>query len=104
MEQNTAVKAKIFKALADEKRLAILEFLKSGEKCACNIMDHMEIGQSAVSYHMKILCDSNIVESWQVGKWTHYQISKAGSRDTIEMLAELTNVNEDIDMSCACNK
>ncbi len=44
---------KIFKALCDEKRLNILNHLKSGEKCACVLIDCMNIGQSALSYHMK---------------------------------------------------
>ena len=50
--------AKIFKALCDTKRLTILDYLKSGEKCACVLIENMNIGQSAFSYHMKILCDS----------------------------------------------
>ena len=71
--------AKIFKALCDEKRLAIINHLKSGEKCACVLIQAMNIGQSALSYHMKILCDSGIVTSRQDGKWTHYSLSQAGS-------------------------
>ena len=47
--------AKIFKALCDTKRLTILDYLKSGEKCACVLIENMNIGQSALSYHMKIL-------------------------------------------------
>ena len=54
---------KIFKALCDEKRLAILNHLKSGEKCACVLIKYMNIGQSALSYHMKILCESGLVVS-----------------------------------------
>ena len=68
--------AKIFKALSDTKRLTILEYLKSGEKCACVLIENMNIGQSALSYHMKILCDSGIVTARQDGKWTHYSLSK----------------------------
>ncbi len=82
--------AKIFKALCDEKRLSILSLLKSGEKCACALIDEMEIGQSALSYHMKILCDSGIVESRQDGKWTHYRLSKSGSDFALKRLLELT--------------
>ena len=68
----------IFKALCDEKRLSILELLKGGEKCACVLMEELNIAQSALSYHMKILCESGIVTSRQEGKWTHYTISKSG--------------------------
>ena len=52
---------KIFKALCDTKRLMILDYLKSGEKCACVLIENMNIGQSALSYHMKILCDLSLI-------------------------------------------
>ncbi len=82
---------KIFKALSDEKRLNILNLLKEGEKCACVLIEYMNIGQSALSYHMKILCDSGIVESRQEGKWTHYRLSKSGSEYAAKRLLELTS-------------
>ena len=50
--------AKVFKALCDPKRLSILEQLRSGEKCACVLQEPLDLTQSGLSYHMKILCDS----------------------------------------------
>lgn len=82
--------AKIFKALCDEKRLVILDQLKCGEKCACVLMDNMDIGQSALSYHMKILCGSGFVIARQDGKWTYYSLSKDGSEYASMRLMELT--------------
>ena len=82
--------AKVFKALCDPKRLAILEQLRSGEKCACVLQEPMDLTQSGLSYHMKILCESGIVESRQEGKWTHYQLSEAGSQHALELLKQLT--------------
>ena len=58
MESNYQAQAKVFKALCDPKRLAILEQLRSGEKCACVLLEPMDLTQSGLSYHMKILCDS----------------------------------------------
>ena len=81
----------IFKALCDEKRLSILELLKGGEKCACVLMEELNIAQSALSYHMKILCESGIVTSRQEGKWTHHTISKSGREYAIKRLTELTS-------------
>ena len=81
----------MFKALCDEKRLSILELLKGGEKCACVLMEELNIAQSALSYHMKILCESGIVTSRQEGKWTHYTISKSGREYAIKRLTELTS-------------
>lgn len=85
--------AKIFKAFCDEKRLKILDLLRSGEKCACVLTDTLNIGQSALSYHMKILVESGIVESRQEGKWTHYKISETGSTRALNLLKTLTTPN-----------
>lgn len=87
-------RAKIFKALCDERRQRILELLHGGEKCACVLIDEMGMPQSSLSYHMKILCDSGIVTSREEGKWTHYTISKQGSEKAIELLKEITAVTE----------
>lgn len=93
MENTHEKNARIFKAFCDEKRLAILELLRSGEKCACVLIDQMEIGQSSLSYHMKILCESGVVDSRQEGKWTHYRLSESGSKYAAELLVQLTTPN-----------
>ena len=56
MDKEYTNDARVFKALCDEKRLAILALLRSGEKCVCDLSEQMKIGQSSLSYHMKILC------------------------------------------------
>ena len=68
--------AVIFKAFCDENRIRILQLLQDGEKCACKLLEEMNITQPTLSHHMKILCDSGIVEGRKEGKWTHYSISK----------------------------
>lgn len=87
--------AKVFKALCDPKRLAILEQLRSGEKCACALQEPMDLTQSGLSYHMKILCDSGLVVSRQEGKWTHYRLSEAGRDAAVKLLLALTTPNTD---------
>ena len=85
-EQN----AKVFKAFCDERRLRILELLQSGEKCTCVLIEEMALPQSSLSYHMKVLCESGVVEGRQDGKWTHYRISEKGSQAALALLKELT--------------
>ncbi|HCA72318.1 MAG TPA: transcriptional regulator [Ruminococcaceae bacterium] len=70
---------KCFKVFCDEKQLKRLELLCGGEKCACVLLEQLDLGQSGLSYHLKILVESGIVESRQEGKWTHYKISRKGS-------------------------
>jgi ArsR family transcriptional regulator len=76
MDATYEEQAKVFKAFCDEKRLRILELLRGGEKCACILVEQLDMAQSSLSYHMKILCESGIVDSRQGGKWTHYKISE----------------------------
>ena len=92
--------AKVFKALCDPKRLAILEQLRSGEKCACVLQEPMELTQSGLSSHMKILCDSGLVESRQDGKWTHYKLSRSGRDRVVSLLMQITTPDADQAASC----
>ena len=82
--------AKVFKAFCDEKRLAILELLRGGELCACKIQERLLIGQSTLSHHMKILCESGIVIGRREGKWIHYSINFKGSEYAAKLLLQLT--------------
>ena len=76
----------IFKAFCDENRLRILELLKDGERCACHLLEEMQITQPTLSHHMKILCDAGIVIGRKEGKWMHYSISEAGMKKAKEYL------------------
>lgn len=90
---NYGEQAKVFKAFCDEKRLSILAELKSGEKCACVLIENLDIAQSKLSYHMKILCESGVVESRQEGKWTHYSLSRDGGSYAQELLSNIMTPN-----------
>lgn len=71
--------AQIFKAFGDENRLRILELLGTGEKCACKLLEDLQISQSTLSHHMKLLCDAGVVQSRKEGKWVHYSIDPEGA-------------------------
>ena len=70
--------AVIFKAFCDENRIRIIKSLRSGEKCACRLLEEIEVTQPTLSHHMKILCEAGIVVGRKEGKWTHYSISEIG--------------------------
>lgn len=84
--------AKIFKALSDERRIEILKLLTTGEKCACSLLEELQISQPTLSHHMRILCDAGIVIPRKEGKWTHYRIDNDGSKTAIQALQKLTEV------------
>ena len=86
--------AKVFKAFCDENRLMILELLKTGEKCACKLLEDLNISQSTLSHHMRILCESGVVYARKEGKWTHYSISGEGAVYARELLDQITKLQE----------
>ena len=92
MEVNFEISTRIFKAFCDEKRLNILKLLQSGEKCACSLLEELDIGQSTLSHHMRILCDSGVVTSRKEGKWSYYSINEQGVKKAKMLLDEFTKV------------
>lgn len=85
--------AKIFKAFGDENRLRILELLRSGEKCACKLLEDLQITQSTLSHHMKLLCDAGVVQGRKDGKWVYYSIDLEGADRAVALLKQQLNLD-----------
>ena len=81
--------ASMFKAFCDENRLQILELLRDGERCACSILDEMQITQPTLSHHMKILVDCELVNDRKEGKWHHYSLNKKVIREVSSFIEAL---------------
>jgi ArsR family transcriptional regulator len=60
-DRQIRLKARVFNALSDPTRLEILEFIRTGEKCVCEIIPFVGLLQPVVSRHLKILKDVGIV-------------------------------------------
>lgn len=90
LTKNIEKSCKGFKALGDETRIQILLVLKDGEKCACKLLESLEICQSTLSHHMKILGEADLVQGRKEGKWTHYSLKPEGWRSTIATLKTLS--------------
>lgn len=96
--------ATMFKALGDENRIQILRLLSSGERCACKLLEEMNITQPTLSHHMKILCDSGIVNGRKEGKWMHYSISKEGAKQIEEQFQKLAGGSKFTEKKSCCQK
>jgi ArsR family transcriptional regulator len=64
--------ARIFHALSDETRIGLVERLRTGEQCVCNLMDHLGAAQSRLSFHLKVLKDAGLVDCRKEGRWAYY--------------------------------
>ena len=66
--------ALLFHALSDETRLAIVERLRGGERCVCDLTDLLDAAQSRLSFHLKVLKEAGLVIDRREGRWVHYAL------------------------------
>ena len=92
----------IFKALADETRLKIVEMLCKGELCACKILESFNITQPTLSYHMKTLCDSGIVDGRRDGAWMRYTLNRKNF-ETVKSLFDDFSSSLDSEQRKSCD-
>ncbi len=87
----TRFKAKIFNALSDPIRLEILDFLRDGEKCVCEITPHLNLVQPLVSRHLRILKNAGLIKRRKESTWHFYSLTDQRIVDFIDKLTpELT--------------
>jgi len=80
---------KYLKAISDENRLAILNLLKQGPLCVCEIFPALNIPQNLTSHHLKALRDSKLVESKRKGTKIIYSRSKTNIERYQKLLAKI---------------
>ncbi len=78
--------ARWFHALADETRLRIIELLGEGEQCVCDLTDALQCAQSRLSFHLKTLKDSGLVEDRKEGRWIYYSLNPERVEEMKEFL------------------
>src|SRR4051812_10048269 len=66
--------ARLFQALSDETRLAVLEMLRGGERCVCELQDELRAAQSRLSFHLKVLKEAGLVQDRKEGRWSYYAL------------------------------
>ena len=77
----------LFHALSDETRLEIIELLRKGERCVCELTDTLDAAQSRLSFHLRVLKDSGLVRDRKDGRWVHYELVPEAFEE-IETLVE----------------
>ena len=89
MVLNTERTLRVFKAFDDVNRIKIINLLLKEKMCGCRILEELDVSQPTLSHHMKILCESGIVNSHRNGKWTMYSLSQEGIENARNLLASL---------------
>ena len=83
-DKQIRLKAKIFYAFSDPTRLEILEFLRAGEKCVCEIIPRVGLIQPVVSRHLKILKDCGLARDRKDGTRRLYSITESSIFEIID--------------------
>jgi ArsR family transcriptional regulator len=97
------LKADILMALAHPNRIRILEHLRKGVMCNCDLAPALELEQSNLSRHLKILVQAGILKSWKEGLRVNFKvaddcifkvldIAEAIARQEVEKKAEALEV------------
>ena len=74
VENQYRFKSTVFNALSDPIRIEIVDYLRDGEKCVCEIVPHLNLIQPLVSRHLKILKDAGVVKFRKDGTKRMYAI------------------------------
>ena len=82
--------ARLFHALSDETRLAVLEMLGDGERCVCDLQEALDAAQSRLSFHLKVLKEAGLVTDRKEGRWSYYTLAPEAfgeAHDVVRTLA-----------------
>ncbi|MEP7343950.1 MAG: metalloregulator ArsR/SmtB family transcription factor [Gemmatimonadaceae bacterium] len=78
-----------FRALSDQNRLKIIDLLRDGERCVCELTDALDVGQSLLSFHLKTLKEAGLVTDRRDGRWAYYALNEEAFQQLEEFVGEL---------------
>ena len=80
---------RLFHALSDGTRLSIIQRLRLGERCVCDLTDALDAAQSRLSFHLKVLKDADLVTDRRDGRWMYYTLNPETLNEVAELIDRL---------------
>ena len=77
------------KALADPIRLEVIHSLAQGERCVCDLTSALDLSQSRLSFHLRVLREAGLLTDRQSGRWTFYRLQPQAIAELEQWLAGL---------------
>lgn len=102
VRSDAARAVRLFHALSDPTRLSILERLRLGDRCVCDMTDAMETGQSRLSFHLKVLKDAGLVTDRREGRWMYYALNQDTLAEAGEMIEALASAPSAAERKSGC--
>lgn len=97
--------ARLFHALSDDTRLAVLQMLRGGERCVCELQDALDAAQSRLSFHLKVLKEAGLVRDRKEGRWSYYALvpeTLGAAHDVVRALATEKRARSGLKVFGAC--
>ncbi|MGM9953799.1 MAG: ArsR/SmtB family transcription factor [Intestinibaculum porci] len=100
MEKIYTDTAKMLKAIAEPKRLKIVDMLSCGELCACKILEAFHVTQPTLSHDMKLLVEAGLVKDRRSGKNIYYSLNEEAIVELQEILSQIFQMQD----HCICQQ
>jgi ArsR family transcriptional regulator len=62
------------RSLAEPIRLQVVQALQHGERCVCDLTSDLDLAQSKLSFHLKVLKEAGLIRARQEGRWIYYRL------------------------------
>ncbi len=86
---NVEQSRQLLKALAYPIRLDVIYALVQGERCVCDLTSDLNLSQSKLSFHLRVLREAGLLADRQIGRWIYYHLQPDALAALEAWLAEL---------------
>ena len=93
---------RLFHALSDTTRLSILQRLRFGERCVCDLTDALDAAQSRLSFHLKVLKYAGLVSDRRDGRWMYYTLNPETLTEAADLLETLSSAPSAAERKTGC--
>ncbi len=76
----------LFHALSDETRLVVLDMLRDGERCVCDLQGALDSAQSRLSFHLRVLREAGLVNDRKEGRWSYYRLNQQALEEVHDLV------------------
>jgi len=93
---------RLFHALSDGTRLSIIQRLRFGERCVCDMTDALDAAQSRLSFHLKVLKEAGLVTDRREGRWMYYTVNPETLGEVAELIDGLASAPSAAERKSGC--
>ena len=102
IKPDTERAVRLFHALSDGTRLSILQRLRFGERCVCDMTDALDAAQSRLSFHLKVLKEAGLVADRREGRWMYYTLNPETLSEIAEVIDALASAPSAAEVKSGC--